>query len=148
MTTVQRSAGVNTLGTRIRNGVIGGLAGGVVFGLMMGMMGMLAMIAGLVGSSSAVVGFVVHMVISAIIGALYGLTLGGATTSWGSALGLGTVYGIVWWFLGPLLIMPTMMGMGPQLTPAAMSGAIPSLIGHIVFGVVTGAVYFWLAREQ
>jgi hypothetical protein len=42
--------------------------------------------------------------------------------------------------------MPTMMGMGPQLTPAAMSDAIPSLIGHLVFGLITGAVYFWLRR--
>jgi uncharacterized membrane protein YagU involved in acid resistance len=147
MAVVERRASPDTVTERVRNGVIGGLAGGVVFGMMMGMMGMLPMVAGLVGSTSAIVGFLVHMVISAIIGAIYGLALGGATTSWASALGLGAAYGVVWWFLGPLLIMPTMMGMGPQLTPGAMSEQIPSLIGHIVFGLITGAVYFWLRRE-
>lgn len=132
---------------RVIHGALAGLVGGLLFGVMMGMMGMLPMIAGLVGSSSAVVGFVVHMVISALIGAGYGLLLGGMTTSWGSALGLGALYGLLWWFLGPLLLMPTMMGMGPQLSPAAMSAAIPSLMGHILFGLATGAAYLWLKQR-
>lgn len=147
MTTMQKTGVHDSIADRLRNGIIGGLAGGVVFGMMMGLMGMLGMVAGLIGSSSAIVGFGVHMVISAIIGAIYGLALGGSTTSWGSALGLGALYGIVWWILGPLLLMPMFMGMGPQLTPAAMSGALPSLVGHILFGLITGAVYFWLARR-
>ncbi len=147
MSVVRTSAARTTLSDRLVNGVIAGIVGGIVFGVMMGMMGMLSMVAGLVGSSSAVVGFLVHIVISAIIGAGYGLLFGGVTTGWGAALGWGALYGVIWWFLGPLLIMPTMMGMGPQLTPAGMSGAIPSLIGHIVYGVVTGATFLWLVRR-
>ncbi|MGH2543242.1 MAG: hypothetical protein ACRDIB_10605 [Ardenticatenaceae bacterium] len=147
MTTVPRPETADGMNSRILNGALAGLAGGVVFGLMMGMMQMLPMVAGLVGSQSPVVGFIVHMVISAIIGAIYGVVLGGATTSWGTALGLGAIYGLVWWFLGPLLIMPTMMGMGPQLNATAMAEQMPSLIGHLIYGVITGATFFWLTHR-
>lgn len=144
MSVLGRTTQGSELTTRLVRGALAGVAGGVIFGMMMGMMGMLPMIAGLVGSSSAVVGFIVHLVISAIIGAIYGLTLGAATTSWANALGFGALYGAIWWVLGPLLIMPTMMGMGPQLTPQAMSEQMMSLMGHLIYGLGTGAAYLWL----
>lgn len=122
-------------------GIIGGLAGGVVFGMMMAMMGFLPMIASLVGSQSAVVGFIVHMVISAGIGAGFGLVLGRAVTTLGVAVGLGAIYGGVWWILGPLTIMPIMMGMGPQWSVEAAVGSLASLIGHVIYGAIAGAVY-------
>ncbi len=55
-------------------------------------------------------------------------------------------YGVVWWILGPLLIMPTWLGMGPMLTKAFDGANLMSLMGHVVFGVVTGLVYRALSR--
>lgn len=126
------------LPTRLAAGVAGGLAGGVVFGLMMQMMGMLSMVAMLVGSESAAVGWLVHLAISTFIGGTYALVLApwaGRPAS-GAVLGLG--YGAVWWVLGPLLIMPAMMGMGVFMINAR---AWQSLLGHLMFGVVLGVVY-------
>ena len=128
-------------GQRLVRGAIAGIAGGIVFGALMGMMGMLPTIAGLVGSSSAVVGFVVHMVLSAVIGAGYGLVVGTVGDRYGSAWWAGLLYGVAWWILGPLLIMPTMMGMGPQLGMAFSSMMLMSLIGHLLYGLVTGLAY-------
>lgn len=136
-------------GTSMRNrvmaGVVGGLAGGVVFGVLMAMMGMLGMIASLVGSSSAIVGLLVHLVISVLIG--LALTIPGAGVLrkglFISAV-VGLVYGMLWWVLGPLLIMPTIMGM-PLFTLDAGSGA--SLMGHAVYGLILGLVATLIIRR-
>jgi len=127
------------MGQNLRAGAIAGIAGGMVFGMMMAMMGMLPMIAGMVGSSSAAVGFLVHLVISATIGAGFGLVLGGVATTRGRSLGAGAAYGMVWWLLGPLTLMPLFMGMGlgSQWNAGAMQGALPSLMGHVIYGLVT-----------
>jgi uncharacterized membrane protein YagU involved in acid resistance len=129
---------------RARNGALGGLAGGVVFGAMMAMMGMLPMVAMLVGSTSAAVGAVVHLVISAGLGVLFALVVPSLGT--GMMLAAGAVYGVVWWVLGPLLIMPTLLGMTRMIltvdTPALMS-----LVGHVLFGVVTAGVLLALRHR-
>jgi hypothetical protein len=130
----QAQGGINR---RVVGGIVGGLAGGVVFGALMGAMGMLPMVAGLVGSPSAVVGFLVHM------GAAFGGLFGGriASLPQGAAWGLG--YGVIWWVLGPLVIMPLMMGMGLQLGAALSGPMLMSLVGHLLYGGVAGAVYAW-----
>lgn len=128
---------------RVRNGAIAGVIGGVVFGMMMAMMGMLRMIAGMVGSSSSLVGFLIHLMISAMIGAGFGVVLGPSATTRVRSLSSGAAYGALWWILGPLTLMPLMMGMGlgSQWNASAVSGALPSLMGHLIFGLVTGFAY-------
>jgi len=132
----------------LRAGVIGGLVGGVVFGLMMGMMGMLPMIAGLVGSSSVLVGFALHLLISAVLGLGFGLLLGNRVHSSGAGAGLGALYGLLWWVLGALVMMPVMMGMGVQFTNALGSQNLLSLMGHLIYGVILGLTYAALAARR
>lgn len=123
---------------RLIAGVVGGLAGGVLFGLMMQMMGILGMVAGLVGQEAVGIGWVVHLGISALFGLIYAPTVGAASSSWGRAVGFGAVYGVIWWVLGALLIMPAMMGM-----PVLQLGTteLQSLVGHVVYGVALGVVF-------
>jgi uncharacterized membrane protein YagU involved in acid resistance len=118
-------------------GVVGGLVGGVLFGVMMQMMGMLGMVAGLVGRDGAAVGWVVHLAISILFGLGFAVVIGPRSTSWGRALGLGAVYGVILWVVGALLIMPAMLGM-----PVFQVGQPQwqSLVGHIVYGVALGGV--------
>jgi uncharacterized membrane protein YagU involved in acid resistance len=132
---------------QVANGILGGLAGGVVFGMMMAMMGFLPMIAALVGSQSAIVGLVVHMVISAGIGAGFGLVLGRLSSSLVGFLAVGVVYGAIWWVLGPLTIMPVMLGLGLQWSIAAAGANLLSLMGHMVYGAVLGVVYSLLVSR-
>jgi uncharacterized membrane protein YagU involved in acid resistance len=115
--------------------------------VMMGLMGMLPMVGMLVRSENAGVGFVVHMVISAIIGAGFGLVFGTRALDFKSGALWGAVYGVIWWILGPLLIMPSMMGMGPQFGMALSMPMLMSLVGHLIYGVVTGLVYPVVARR-
>ena len=126
------------IGRRAVAGTVGGIAGGIVFGILMAMMGMLPVIASMVGSDSAVVGFGVHLMISIGIG--LGLTVPfGNRLLTGYARGalVGLVYGAIWWVLGPLLIMPAMMGM-PLF--AIDGGAWMSLMGHMIYGIILGLV--------
>lgn len=131
------------LGRRVAAGAAGGVAGGLVFGMLMAIMGMLPMVASMVGSDSAAVGFGVHMVISVLIG--WGLTVpfAGLLTSYGKAALIGLGYGALWWVLGPLVIMPTMLGM-PLFSvdlPALMS-----LMGHLVYGIILALVAFRILK--
>jgi uncharacterized membrane protein YagU involved in acid resistance len=128
----------------VLHGVLGGLAGGLVFGLMMQALGMIGMIAMLVGSESIAVAWAVHLTISALFGALYGAVVAPRVTGWGAGVGSGIAYGALLWVLGPLLLMPAMLGMPLfDITP----GALQSLVGHLVFGLVLGAVVVALSRR-
>lgn len=109
-----------------------------MFGALMQMMGMMEMVGKLVGQNSAAIGWPVHLLISALIGAGYGFLLGQVEHTWARGAGLGLVYGALWWVLGALLLMPAQLGMPVfQLSETALM----SLMGHLVFGVVTGLVF-------
>ncbi|MBI1352339.1 MAG: hypothetical protein GC156_14635 [Actinomycetales bacterium] len=125
-------------------GVVGGLAGGVVFGMMMQMMDAMPMIAMLVGSDSIAVAWVVHLAISAFIGGVFGVLIATRRISLAASVGAGVVYGMVWWLLGPLVLMPAKLGM-PLFTFDTMIWQ--SLMGHMIFGAVLGLVAgAWLRR--
>jgi uncharacterized membrane protein YagU involved in acid resistance len=116
-------------------GAIAGIGGGIVFGMMMAMMGMLPMVGMLVGSESAV-GFIVHLAISAFIGAVYGVVISRFPNTTQVALAGGIINGVVWWVLGALILMPLMLGMS-QMVFVIGGDQWLSLMGHIIYGLVT-----------
>jgi uncharacterized membrane protein YagU involved in acid resistance len=125
--------------SRFVNAILASLAGGIVFGVLMQMMGMMSGIATMVGSQSIAVGWMVHLMISALFGVGWLLFAGETGGAW-----RGLLYGVVLWILGPLVIMPAMMG-APllQLNQAALI----SLMGHLVYGLVTGIAFQALTRR-
>ena len=134
----------------LKLGAYGGFAGGLIFGAMMGFMGMLPMIGSMVGQPTAAAGFVVHMVNSVIIGAGFAIVLGRFVSGTRSGVGVGLAYGGAWWFLGPLTLMPLLMGMGfgVNWNAAAAAAMLPSLVGHLMYGGVLGLVYAWLRQSD
>jgi uncharacterized membrane protein YagU involved in acid resistance len=132
-------------GWRILVGALGGIAGGLVFGAMMATMGMLPMLAGMVGSTSPWVGFGVHMMISVFLGSVFTVVASRWLRTWGVGLLSSMLYGIVLWVVGPLVVMPMMMG-GPLLTVDA--GSMMSLMGHVVYALVLGAVAVPMLRRR
>ena len=127
------------MGVKILAGLVGGVAGGIVFGTLMHTMGMLGMVAGLVGAEGAAAGWTVHLVISAAIGLGYAVTFGGLRAGVGANAGLGLVYGAMWWVLGPLLLMPLMMGI--DAFPPIGEDQMMSLVGHLAYGLVLGLAF-------
>jgi hypothetical protein len=125
------------IGRRVIAGVVGGIAGGVAFGILMMMMGMLPMIASLVGSQSAAVGFGIHILISIGIGLGLTVPFGSLLSTYPRGAVIGLVYGAIWWVLGPLLLMPMMMGMPLFMIDTT---AMMSLVGHLIYGLILGIV--------
>ncbi|WP_077489712.1 hypothetical protein [Sinomonas mesophila] len=125
--------GLGAFGRRLLAGALGGLAGGLVFGVLMAMVGILPMVAAMVGSSSLWVGFGVHLVISVLIG--WGLTVPFARllSGYGRAVLVGLAYGVVWWVLGPLVIMPAILGMPLFMVDGTN---LMSLLGHLAYGAI------------
>ncbi len=131
-------------------GAYGGIAGGLIFGMLMGMMGMLPMIGSMIGQPTAAAGFAVHMANSVIIGVGFAIVLGRFVSGTPSGVGFGLAYGGVWWILGPLTLMPLLMGMGfgVNWNVAAAAAMLPSLVGHLMYGGVLGLVYTWLHHRH
>jgi uncharacterized membrane protein YagU involved in acid resistance len=146
-TTAESRSGIS-LGQRIVAGVTGGVAGGLVFGAMMAAMGMLPMVASVVGSKSAVVGFIYHMFNSVIIGAMFGLIFGPLSHTYRQGALFGLIYGVIWWVLGPMILMPLMLGMDLQFGAAFTPPMLMSLVGHLAYGLVTGLVYAGYVRSR
>lgn len=145
--TTNRSESPNLV-RAVTQGVIAGLIGGVVFGGLMAMMNMLPMVAMLVQSDSPVVGFMVHMVISAGIGASFGLIMSFVPVKGHiGTIVAGAGYGIVWWVLGALILMPLMLVMS-QMVLQIGEMQWQSLMGHVIFGIVTGFVFDRLNNRQ
>ena len=135
-------------------GTLAGLIAGVPFGIMMTMMQaptpdgeslpMMAMVAMVVRSNSLAAGWIYHLFNSAVIGALFGWILGSRVRGVGSGMGWGAGYGIVWWVLGGLILMPMLLGMppfAPLQMPMMRPVAFASLLGHLMFGLILGATF-------
>jgi uncharacterized membrane protein YagU involved in acid resistance len=129
--------------------VVGGLAGvvgGWAFGKWMAQVGFFPLIAGLVGSNSAMVGATLHFGIAVVIGASFGLLFQRDVRGFGSCLGWGLAYGILWWFLGPLTLLPILRGDLPDWSYQQGGALFGSLVGHVIYGLLLGLVYAALDR--
>ena len=107
------------------------------------------MIGQMVGSPSATVGFIVHLIISASIGGSFAVLFHAFVNGTGTGLEYGAAYGAAWWFLGPLTLMPLAMGMGLGVNwnAGAAGQMLPSLVGHLIYGLILGYTYARLGEQ-
>jgi hypothetical protein len=133
--------------------VVGGLAGilgGWAFGQWMAKVNHFPLIAGLIHLSSPNAGVALHFVFAFIIGATFGLLFQRDVRGYGSCLGWGFGYGIFWWFLGPMTLMPLWQGRSLDWSYHHGQELYGSLIGHVVYGLIVGTIYaavdrLWIA---
>ncbi len=129
-------------------GASASLGGGLLFGFVMLASGALPRVAGLLGGSSVELGFVIHMVIGTIIGVSYGVLFRYEAPTPAAGLAWGLLYGLVWWFLGPLTLLPVLLGEPLAWAPEAIGPALPSLVGHLAYGAATAVVFLVLERRR
>jgi uncharacterized membrane protein YagU involved in acid resistance len=132
----------------IRWGAAAGLVGALLFSPIMMATGALPVIAGLIGRSSPVIGFIVHLLIGVIIGASYGVLFKREAPDFGAGIAWGLLYGLIWWFIGPLTLLPVLSGVPFEWTTAAADRLLPSLVGHLIYGSATAFVFLLLERRH
>ena len=129
-------------------GAIGGVAGGLVFGASMAVFGMLPTVASIVHTDSVLAGFVVHMVFAVVIGAGFGVFAVRQRIRVGETMFWGLIYGAFWWFLGPQTLLPLLRGLPVDWTLAGARALLPSLIGHLAYGLVVAVVFVLIRRDR
>ncbi len=121
----------------VKAALIGSTVAGILFGIFMQLTGTMAMLASIAGSESLVVGWVMHMIISWTFGLGYG-----AMTLFSSRYYvLAVIHGVIIWIIGPLLVMPMLMGMGPMFGQMFTSGQLMNLATHVIFSLILAAVF-------
>lgn len=141
----------------IMRGVVAGVAGGLLFTIVMVQVGALGRVAGLVGADAPVVGLFVHVVVGVLIGVSYGLLFRRESFDVRAGAGWGLAYGLLWWVLGGLTLLPVLLGGDPQWKADEAADAIPSLVGHLAYGIGLGVAFYllearynpwWITRNE
>ena len=108
---------------------------------MMGMpeMNIPQMLSGFMGVP-IVAGWLAHFMVGSVFAVLFAYIF--APRFPGSPVVKGAVYGLIPWFLAQIMVNPIMgAGVFALSTPAPMLMVVGSLMGHVVYGGVLGAVY-------
>jgi hypothetical protein len=139
-----------SLSRAVTAGGLAGIVGGWAFGQWMAKVNHFPLIAGLIHLSSHNAGVALHFVFAFIIGASFGLLFQRDVRGYGSCLGWGFGYGIFWWFLGPMTLMPLWQGRSLDWSYQHGQELFGSLVGHVVYGLIVGIIYaaadrLWIA---
>jgi hypothetical protein len=119
-------------------GAIAGLAGGLVLVWTTQAQGYMPAVAAVVGLHPNSGGIALHLVASTLMGLGFAAIFRYQAHSYAAMISGGTLYGLLWWIVGPLTLQPLLMGTGPTWSLAQAGAAFPSLIGLLLYGGVTG----------
>jgi hypothetical protein len=131
----------------VRWGALAGLIGGIVSSPILVVTGILPKIAGLDTSLIGARGLLIHLAISALIGASYGLLFRNEASSLGLGVAWGWLFGLIWWYLGPLTLLPLLLTGQIDWRPEAASALLPLLPGLLIYGATTAFVFLVLERR-
>jgi hypothetical protein len=125
--------------------VFGGFAG-IIGSWALAQINFVLQIAGLVHSESMVLGVTLHFLFALIIGASFGVLFQADVRGYGSSLSWGAAYGLLWWFIGPLTILPKWQGYPLDWSSERGGALFGPLVGHVIYGLVVGLIYSALDR--
>jgi len=128
-------------------GAVAGCVGGIIASPVLLATGALPKIAGLDTTFIGFRGLLLHLLVSAAIGMAYGLLFRNEASSLGLGIAWGWVFGLIWWFAGPMTILPLLFtGVADWSTDAA-SALLPSLMGHLIYGAATAFAFLMMERR-
>jgi uncharacterized membrane protein YagU involved in acid resistance len=127
-------------------GGIAGIVGGWAFGKWMEQVNFFPLIANIVNANSRETGIALHTAIAIVIGASFGVLFQRDVRGHGSSMGWGMAYGLLWWFVGPLTLLPLLLGKPIDWSAARGSELFGSLVGHVIYGLIVGLIYATLDR--
>ncbi len=123
-------------------GAAAGLVGGLISGPVMLATGVLSR-----STSLSVRAFALHLFVSTLIGVTYGLLFRNEAASLGHGVAWGWLFGLIWWYAGPLTLQPLLLTGECDWSTAAASALLPSMMGHLIYGAVTALAFLILERR-
>ncbi|QZP36870.1 histidine kinase [Halobaculum magnesiiphilum] len=132
-----------------RAGTLAGIAGGIAMGVLVIAMNpptiavAIPSLYGLAPPPTPGVGMVVHVSHGAVLGVAFaGIAGAVGVDSDAKVVGLGVGWGVVTWAVLAALVMPLWLSaVGSPASPPLPNFAPPSLLWHVVYGLVLGGVY-------
>jgi hypothetical protein len=128
-------------------GALGGLAGGLVSSPVMIAAGVLPKIAGLDTPLSIFRALLLHLLVSALIGMTFGVLFRRESSSIGLGVMWGWLFGVIWWYLGPMTFLPLLLTGEIDWRASTASALLPSLMAHLIYGATTALVFLLLERR-
>jgi len=128
-------------------GALAGLTGGLVSSPIMLATGVLGNVAGADTGVSNFWGFWLNLLIGALVGMTYGLLFRNEAPNLGLGVSWGWLFGMIWWYLGPLTLLPLLLTGECDWRAETASMLLPSLWGHLVYGAVTAFTFLFLERR-
>jgi hypothetical protein len=106
--------------------------------------GVLPKIAGLDTPLSVFRGLILHLLVSALIGMTFGLLFRRESSSLGLGVMWGWLFGLIWWYLGPMTFLPLLLTGEIDWRTSAASALLPSLMAHLIYGATTALAFLLL----
>lgn len=130
-------------------GVAGGIVGALAMGVLIFAMNSATLavaipsLYGLAPPPTPGIGMVVHVFHGAVLGVVFAGIVGTLEIeSSGKIVGAGVAWGVVTWIVLAALLMPVWLSaVGSSASPPFPNFAMPSLLWHVVYGLVLGVVY-------
>ncbi len=139
-TTAPQDGPATSLARALVVGALGGLLGAWLFARTGARADLGLLAAGDSGST------LLNAALAMLVGAGFGLLFQRDVRGYGSSMGWGLGYGMLWFFLGPLTIAPLVAGAAPAWDHEAIAARFGALVGHVLFGLVLGLGYATIDR--
>ena len=132
-----------------RDLVIGGASGllaGVVFWWALHSQSMTSSVPGLLGLDLAGAKLRLHLLVSIPLGMGLVVIARWQSLNFATTLSVGALCGLLWWIAGPLTFGALIDGRGPTWSLDEASVVFPSLIGHLLYGGLTGLGFYLIVN--
>jgi uncharacterized membrane protein YagU involved in acid resistance len=123
-------------------GIAAGFTGGVASSPVMVATGMIPRV-----HHALVEGLVLHLLVSVLIGMNFGLLFRDEASNIGVGIGWGWLFGLMWWYAGPMTLLPLLTTGEIDWRPSAAARLLPSAVGHLIYGAVTALVFLSMERR-
>ena len=123
-------------------GMTAGFVGGVVSSPVMIATGMIPR-----AHNTFVEGLPLHLLVSVLIGMNFGLLFRDEASNIGVGIGWGWLFGLMWWYAGPMTLLPLLSTGEIDWRPSAAASLLPSAVGHLIYGAVTAFVFLVMERQ-
>src|ERR1700722_7028090 len=124
-------------------GAIAGLIGGIAGAPILFATGVLPRLTASTNFATPKV-LLANVLISIVLGMLYGILFRNESSSVGMGVAWGWLFGLIWWYAGPITLQPLLLTGQCDWSTDAVSYLLPSLMGHLIYGAVTALVFMIL----